>query len=302
MKDTTKAYIAITIQSLITGLSFLFVKIALESADTFTLLAHRFTIAAIGMVIYKLLRPNSIKIEKSDWKKIVPFSFAYPIIFFLFQTLGLKFISSSEAGIVQAIAPILTLIAARIILKEEIKNTQKLSIVLSVAGVIFINVMKGFNPGSNSFMGFLFILLSACAFATYNVLTKKLSKEFSVSSIVYVMSITGCIVFNLIAISMHLVNGTITSYFSPFSNSSFVVAILYLGLLSSIGTSMLSTYALGRLQATKVGLFANLATVVTILAGVVFLHETLYYYHYIGIAAILIGTISFNIVKGKATS
>jgi len=297
MKNTTKAYLAITLQALIIGFSFLFVKIALRSADTISLLAHRFTVAALCICIYRFFNPGKIIVKRTDWLKIIPFSFAYPISFFLFQTLGLKLISSSEAGIVQAIAPILTLIAARIILKEQIKALKKVFILISVSGVVFINVLNGFNLSNYSYLGFLFIFMSSTSFAIYNVLTKKLSKDYSVFLIVYVMSITGCIVFNLISIFQHIINGNISSYFEPFSEPSFVWAIVYLGVLSSLITSLLSTYALGKLEATKVGLFSNVSTVVTILAGTVFLHESLYYYHYIGIVAILAGTIGFNLIK-----
>lgn len=297
MNHTTKAYMAIILQSIIIGFSFLFVKIALRSADTMTLLAHRFTLAAFCIVIYRFFNPEKIKISHLDWLKIIPFSFAYPISFFLFQTFGLKIISSSEAGIIQATAPILTLIAARIILKEQIGKQQKFFISISVLGVIFINVMNGFNVSNYSYIGFLFILMSSISFAIYNVLTKKLSKDYSVFSIVYVMSITGGIVFNLISIAQHMINRDMSSYFAPFLKPSFVWAILYLGVLSSLITSLLSTYALGKLEATKVGLFSNVSTVVTILAGTIFLHESLHYYHYLGICAILIGTIGFNLMN-----
>lgn len=297
MKNITKAYLAITLQASIIGFSFLFVKIALRSADTMSLLAHRFTLAALCICIYRFFNPGKISVKRVDWLKIIPFSFSYPISFFMFQTLGLKIISSSEAGIVQATAPILTLIAARIILKEQIKNLQKLFILISVSGMIFINVLNGFSLSHYSYWGFLFIFMSSMSFAVYNVLAKKLSKDYSVSSIVYVMSITGCIVFNLISIFQHIINGNIASYFEPFSKPSFVWAIIYLGVFSSLITSLLSTYALRTLQATKVGLFSNVSTVITILAGTVLLHESLYYYHYIGIVAILVGTIGFNLVK-----
>lgn len=297
MEKTTKAYFTITLQSLIIGFSFLFVKIALRSADTMSLLAHRFTLAALCILIYGLFNRNKIHVSFSDWLKIMPYSIIYPILFFLLQTLGLKIISSSEAGIVQAMAPILTLIAARIILKEQIGNLQKLLMVISVSGVVFINIMNGFNIGNYSYLGFLFILMSAVSFAIYNALTKKLSKTYSIFSIVYVTSITGCIVFNSISIIQHVINGTISAYFKPFSDLSFVLAIIYLGIFSSLVTSLLTTYSLSKLEATKVGLFSNVSTVVTILAGTVFLHESLHYYHYIGIIAILTGTIGFNLSK-----
>ncbi len=297
MKNTTKAYIAVAFQSLIVGFSFLFVKIALKSADAVSLLAHRFTFAALGIFIYSLLSPNKIKVGIADWLKIAPYSIAYPIGFFSLQTLGLQIISSSEAGIVHATVPVWTLIAAKLLLKEQVGGLQKLLMLISVSGVIFINIMGGFNIGGRSYLGFLFILLSAISFAVYTALTKRLSRVYPVFSIVYVMSITGCIVFNLISVGRHLAGGSIVAYFKPFSDLSFVWAMLYLGVLSSLITALLSTYALRRLEATKVGLCNNASIIVTILAGPIFLHESLYYYHYIGMGAILVGTIGFNLIR-----
>lgn len=302
MEKTTKAYVAITLQSLIIGFSFLIVKIALQNANTIDLLAHRFSAAAISVWMFNFFRKNKIHIEKSDWLKIIPYSVAYPICFFLFQTIGLAKISSSQAGIINAIVPILTLIAAKIILGEEIKNSQKLLIVLSVLGVIFINIMNGFNMGDYSYIGFIFILLSTISFSAYNVLVKKLTETYSSFTIAYVMSSTGFIVFNLISIVSHIIKGDLNNYFEPFTHVSFILAVIYLGILSSLITTLLLTYALSGLEATKVGLFNNVSTVVSIFAGAIFLHEPLYYYHYIGIMAVLVGTVGFNLLSAKSNS
>lgn len=297
MENTTKAYVAITVQSLIIGLSFLIVKIALTSVGTMELLAHRFTVAAVSVLIYQAIRPQNIQVCWSDFLKIAPYSLPYPIGFFLFQTLGLQSISSSEAGVISAIIPILTLIIAHAVLGETITALQKVLMLLSVSGIIFIHVMNGFSVSNYSYWGFFFILLSAFAFAFYTVLARKLTARYSVLTIVYVISILGCVVFNVISIAQHLHAGELSSYFQPFTDFTFVVAILCLGFLSSFITSLLSTYAVSRLEATKVGLFSNFSTVISILAGTIFLHEPMYYYHYIGIAAVLAGAIGFNLLK-----
>ncbi|MGC4020407.1 MAG: DMT family transporter [Muricomes sp.] len=295
MKNTTKAYLAITLYALIVGLSFLTAKIALTSADAIGLLANRFTMAAISALIYKFFRPDSISADFSSWVKIVPFSMVYPIAFFLLQTFGLSMIPSSEAGIIYATVPILTLIVARIILNERINMQKKILMLVSVLGVVFINVMNGVNIGDYNYWGFLLVLLSTMTLATYNVFAKKLIKDYSAVTIVYIMSITGCVVFNAISVVQHLLKGNIGDYFKPYTSVSFVLAVIYLGVFSSLITTILSAYALKSLEATKVGLFNNVSTVVSILAGTLFLHEPLYYYHYIGIIVILIGTIGFNL-------
>ncbi len=59
-------------------------------------------------------------------------------MFFGFQIFGLVYIASSEAGIIQATIPIFTMIFSIIFLKERPSILQKLSILLSVAGVVYI--------------------------------------------------------------------------------------------------------------------------------------------------------------------
>jgi len=82
-------------------------------------------------------------------------------------------------------------------------------------------------------------------------------------------------------------------------NSDFLVAILYLGVFSSLGTSFLSNYALSKIEASKMSVFNNLATLITIFAGVMILHETLQYFHIIGAAIIIIGVIGTNYFGNK---
>ena len=297
MSDRKKAYIAITLQSLIIGFSFLFVKLTLKSADTFTLLAHRFTVAAIFLFIYKFFSKDFPKVSIKDFFKILPYSLGFPIIFFLFQTLGLERITSTEAGIVQATLPILTLIAAGIILKEKISRMQKIFILTSVAGVIFINIMDGVSLHSDNFIGLIYILGSAVAFAVYSVLIKKISSKYSTMQIVYVVNVAGFIFFNVISLYNHISANTIFDYFAPFAEKTFLLPILYLGILSSVITSILLTYAVSKIKATTVGLFNNLTSVIAIISGGLFLGEKLMWYDFAGIAVVLISTAAFSMVK-----
>lgn len=299
MAQQKKAYLAIIAQSIIIGFSFFFVKVGLESADAFTLLAHRFIFAAAGILFYHYLRPDTIQLNVKDWMRIIPYGLFYPLLFFSFQTIGLTFISSSEAGIISATAPVFTVIIARLVLNERLTFVQILFMAASVCGMILINIMTGINPGSGSFWGFFFILCAMLSAAFYNVFMKKILRHYSVIDIVFVMTIVSCIVFNVIAVISHIQKGEIGNYFSSYSDLSFTVAVLYLGIPSSLVTSFLSTFALSKLRSSTVGLFNNIPPVISIFAGVGFLHEVLYWYHMVGIAVILTGTLGYNLVERK---
>lgn len=297
MNSVTKAYLAIIINAVIIGLSFFFVKTGLESVNSIGLLAHRFTGTAICITLYIVFTGKKINLTFSDWKRIIPYSLAFPIMFFLMQTIGLTMVLSSEAGIIYAIGPILTFIIAKIFLKESNTTIQTLFMILSVFGIVFINVMKGNSLGYGSVLGCLFIIISAFSVAFYNVFIKKISKDYSFIQISYVVIISGFIIFNIAYLVQSIVSESISNYFNAFMNIRFIISILFLSIFSSFVTILLATYALSKLKATTVSLSQNLSTVISILAGVILLNEKLYYYSYIGIVCVLVGTLGFNLTK-----
>ncbi|MFS0906793.1 EamA family transporter [Priestia aryabhattai] len=96
-------------------------------------------------------------------------------------------------------------------------------------------------------------------------------------------------------------NNTIHQFIQPFVHLDFVIAIVYLVLLSSLVTSYLSNYALSKIEASKMSVFSNFATLITILAGVIFLKEQFHLYHLVGSIIIITGVIGTNYhsTKGK---
>lgn len=297
-----KAYCAAILNALITGLSFLFTKLTLTVATPIDILAHRFTISFIFGSIPILLGWIKLDINKKDILPILPLSLFYPIMFFAFQAFGLTYISSSEAGIIQATVPIFTLIFSIFFLKEYPSMLQKISLLLSAAGVIYIFLMKGINLKSNAFIGIVFILLSALSSAGNNVLARKLTGKYSPICLTYIVNAIGFLFFNIVSITNHSLNGTLNLYFKPFTNPLFVVSIVYLGILSSLITSLLLNYALSKIEASKMSVFINLSTLVTMIAGVIFLKEKLEYFHIIGAIMILLGIIGTNFSNKKTSS
>ncbi|WP_232698674.1 DMT family transporter [Brevibacillus daliensis] len=294
MTEKRKAYIAATIYAMIIGLSFMFVKITLTIATPLDTLAHRFTIAWVVATLLLLVKKESIKVKKKDVLRIALLAILYPTLFFAFQVFGLVHTSSSEAGIIQATVPIFTLVFASIILKETSTRGQIIAVSLSVLGVIYILYMNGVGAENTSLLGSGFILLSALTSSLYNVFARKLTRLYSLFTITYVMTLFGFIAFNGITLTNHLINGTVHQFMQPFFHIDFVLAILYLSVLSSLGTSYLSNYALSQLPASQVSVFSNLATLITILAGIVFLNESFHYYHAIGTCIIIAGIIGVN--------
>lgn len=305
MEENTKndnkrmVYGAATLYAVITGLSFLFGKIGLQSTSPLDLLAYRFTASFVGILIPTLFKWVPLDYNKEKILKILPLALLYPLLFFGFQTFGLQYASSSEAGILLAAAPVFTLILATYFLKEKTTFLQKLSILISVLGVIYITAKKGSSFEFNNVKGIVFLVLSALSFSGYSVMARGLTKDFSSVELSYMMTIISFICFNTASLGKHLINGTLSAYLMPLKDFSFILAILYLGILSSLVTSLLTNYVLSKIEASKMSVFSNLSTVISIVAGVIFLKEEIFYYHIVGSILIVGGVVGTNFLYKK---
>lgn len=280
--------------SLIFGLSFLFSKKALNIVEPFTLLSFRFLVAFIIMTILKLLGIIKINYKGKSIKNLIIIGLTQPIVYFIFETYGIQFSSSSQAGLMIALIPIFVTILSAYALKEIPSKLQCGFILISVSGVVFIVLMTGSSSSGGSLLG-IFLLLGAvlCA-ALFNILSRKYSKKFSPIELTYAMMSMGALFFNIVSICSHIRANTLAQYFLPLKNKNFLVSLAYLGILSSVIAFLLMNFTLSKLEASKSAIFANLSTIVSIIAGVVLLHESFKLYHIIGSILILIGVFGTN--------
>lgn len=293
----TRVYLIAVAFALLSGLSFLFIKIALQSSDPFDLLAHRFTAALISLLILYAFNLIHFNHSKKALLKIIPISLFYPLFYFTFQTFGLQYTTSSEGNIILASSPILTMLFASVFLKEKTTLLQKLSILISVTGVIYITLSASTGLNFSSIKGIILMFLSALSFTGYTLMARKITKEFSNIEVISVMILISFIAFNSVAVCKHLINGTMRDFFLPLTDYRFIIAIIYLGIICTLITSHMSNYILSKIEASKMCVFTNLRIVIGIFAGAIFLKENIYYYHIIGSILIIGGVLGANFRK-----
>lgn len=290
-------YFTALITNIIFGLSFLFSKKALMVSTPITLVAFRFLLAFIIMSLLIAFKVIKVNYKSKPMKWLIILAIIEPIIYFIFETYGLQRTSTSLGGLMIALIPIVVTILAIYFLNEKPSPKQILSIILSVSGVVLIILMDGSNNSGNSILGVVFLSVAVFSAAFFNIIARKISKNFSAIEVTYFMMFLGAVFFNILSISTHIINGTINHYFEPLKNSSFVLSILYLGILSSIVAYFLANFTLSRMEASKSAVFANISTIVSILAGVIFLKENFHLYHTVGSVMILMGVWGTNYYK-----
>lgn len=288
-KKVIGAYLGLFLVTLIVGLSFFFVKIGLEGGNSYDLLAHRFTAALVALFLLRIFGVVKVeKMEMKEWGSIILVSLFYPILCFGFQTVGLEYSTASQAGIIFALLPVLTLIAGSLFLKEKSSLWQKVGIGLSLAGLAFISFSGNGGEGA-SLKGTTLLLLSVLSMVAYYMAGKRVMQRHSSITLTSAMVVIGFIIFNSISLYRHMGSGGFSSFIAPLAHRNFLIAILYLGVLSSLVTTLLSNYALIHISTAQVSIFNNISPIIAILSGVLFLGESLVAVQIFGGVAVLGG-------------
>lgn len=296
----TKAFLAIFLSSTIIGLSYTFVKIGLKYSSPFDLLADRLLLAFIVLLSLNLSGLIKIeKINKTQKLKLLGVSFLYPIGFFAFQIMGINIISASESAVIYALMPIFTLIASAIILKEQTSWIQKIGILLSVLGVLYITI-KSLSNTSMNYWGYLLILLSLLTMVIYFLIIKKITQEINIISITFYILIYAALMVNGTNIIKHSIQGHFYNYLQRFFTLDYIYVVLYLGLLSTLGTSFLTNFSLKYLPANVVGIFNNLSPIIGLFAGILFLNEDLHAFQIYGGVLVLIGLFMCTLKRSRS--
>lgn len=291
---TKLPYLAGCAYAMIFGLSFMFTKQALDDFPTLLLLAYRFSIASILLAILAFTGIIKLQFSGKPWKTLLLLALFQPVFYFICETLGIKLTSSSEAGIMIALIPVVVTLFAVIFIKERPTLPQYFSIAASVAGVIFIVIMSGSFRLGTHFAGMLALLGAVLSAGVFNILSRKLSQSFKPVEITFVMMCTGAFTFNGAFILQGISAGTLGKYVSAFRDPWAFVSVGYLGILSSVCAFFLVNYTLSKLSASRSTVFSNLTTVISIIAGVFVRHEPFYWYQLVGGIFIVAGVWGTN--------
>jgi drug/metabolite transporter (DMT)-like permease len=292
-------YLAGLAMATIFGLSFMFTKQALETLPAMLLLSCRFVLASLLLTLLWGMGLIKLSFKGKPFKQLLMLSFFQPIAYFIFETIGVKLTSSSEAGIMIALIPVVVTILAAIFLDEKPGRVQLVFILASVLGVAFISLMSGSSNSSSHFAGLFCLLGAVLAGSTYSILSRKLSNNYTPVEITFVMMWTGAAVFSIVAAASGIISGELHKYPAYMSTSGTLIPILYLGILSSVCAFFMLNYMLSKLPATNSVVFSNLTTVISIAAGVFVRHEAFHWYQLAGGIMIILGVWGTNRYKPK---
>ncbi|MBE7044261.1 MAG: DMT family transporter [Ruminococcaceae bacterium] len=282
---TTSATLAALGAQVIFGFSFMFTKIAQGFATPMTVIANRYLVALFGLTVVMLITKTKINPGRK-FGKLILMSFFQPVLYFIFESYGIRLTNSAFSSVMIAMIPVVCMICGIFMLGEIPSIVQYLFTALSVGGVALMT-LSGSREGVVTPLGVLLLAGAVVSSAAYNILSRKLSAEFSVFERTYAMTLIGVITFVGIAlVEQHFHPAEILR---PLMEPSFFASVFYLGMVSSVIAFLMLNYANTYLPVAKTTVFSNITTVVSVIAGVVFLREPFSKTALLAVVMILVG-------------
>ncbi len=279
-KKETLGYGAVALGNIIFGFSFLFSKLALEITVPEMLIATRFVTA---FVILNLIVLFGRLLKKKDGTSLLAFSLKgkpkkeilllalfQPIIYFAAENYGILYTSSSFAGVIIALIPIVGIVLDRLFFKRAISVNQTVCAVLSVFGVFLTTI--GATGMRASVKGTVLLVIAVLAGSLFYVFSKRSSDYYSPLERTYVMFGLGSFVYVIVAL-IRCRNDYSGLIVHALATPMFWVSIAYLAAVSSVAAFLLLNFGSNYIPVSSATILANLTTVISVLAGLLILHE-----------------------------
>ena len=284
-KQSTLAVICAALGNIIWGFSFLFTRVGLSITTPDTLLAHRFIIATLLMLIPVLVGKAKISFKGKHLGPVSLLLF-FQLSYYWMESYAVLHTNSTISGLVLAVVPMVTIGTGILFLKEYPTKRQAFFCLLPVTGIILMTI-SGKELGVINPLGMLFLLLTLLSSALYKTVNRKVAEEFSPYERTFMVLAISAIVFTVTG--LRDAGWNVGKFVEPLAKPSYALSVLSLSVLCSIAANLLVNYAVSRMSVFKVSSFGALSTLCTMVAGIVFLKEPVSWELLLGAVLILVG-------------
>lgn len=170
-------YLFLALAQVMVATNIVVSKFLLADISVLLLLAARFGLAAIFMlIIYTIKRPKVEwkALSRGDWWILFGQAVCAGFLFNSLLLLGLRYTDANIAGVITSTLPAIIVLFSFFLLREKLSLGKIACLVLATVGLLVINASKltGGSSGGDSMLGDLIILISLIPEALYYVLVK----------------------------------------------------------------------------------------------------------------------------------
>ncbi len=265
------------------ALSFVWFKVANITYGPMTIVLFRLLISSVILFIFTKLSKRLILPDWKDFKYLLLLAFFEPFIYFMGESYGLQYISSTIGAVIIATIPLVAPFAAYLFYKEKITFRNIIGILISFFGVTIVIFEIGMGITASP-LGILLQFCAVLAAVGYTVVLHKISNKINNLSIILFQNIIGSIFFLPLWLIFEKNRFLTTSF-----DQEAMLAILYLAIFASTFAFIFFTYSVRHLGITKANMFTNTIPVFTAIFAWIILGDQLTLQKFIGIVVVIAG-------------
>lgn len=285
MKTNVRAMLYLGGAVLFWGTSFAVTKSAYSALPPMTVVWLRMLLALVAFLplLPRVKRPDY---QPGDWKLLGMAALFLPCLYFLGEGFAIRYTTSSQAGVIAAVMPLIVAVSGWVVLRERPASRTVVAVVLSIIGVAGLSIGGAAQADApNPMLGNLLELGAMFAAAGATLTISRLSSRYDPLLITGLQMAAGSVFFAPLA----LASGPIEWAAVP---ASAWAAIAYLGIACGLAAFGLYNSALRLVPATRAALTINLVPVVALVAGWLALGETLSWLQLVA-CAVIIGAVVY---------
>jgi len=270
--------------SLIWGLTWLAVRVGLDTLPPFTFAGFRFLLAGAVLCPVLLLQKVAIPKDRTTWKIILGTSLLIISLPYAAQFWGQQYVASGLTAVMFATIPLFGMIFAHLMLANDRLTLGGIAgVSLGIGGVALIFADQLRANSLLAVLGCVGFLVGAAAQALAQVIMKDRGRDLNPLLVTTGQSLAGGLL--LLAIGVAVEGDPLNIHWS-------LDALLALFYLSAIGSALafsLLYWLIRHVRVTTVTSIALAQSVVAVVAGWIVLGERLQWTAVVGIAAVLSG-------------
>lgn len=294
LRALVKLYMGLMlVTSLLWGGNFVVAKTLVAHASPMTLTTVRWFIAVIVLVPLVWWKEKKLVPPKQAIVPLLLMGVTGVALFNIFQFLALELTTSTNAGLISTMNTISIALFSFVLLKEKITKWQLSAMVLSLFGVVLV-LSKGDWQLLLDFQlntGDLWMLAAVCVWGLYSVCSKWAMQTASPLMATLYAGVFGV----LLLLPFTSADFTFTNV-----NTSFILSMLYTGIISTVVCMVFWNIGVQKLGATTSGIFLNFNPIFTALLAYLFIGENMSWLQGIGGLIVIMGCYLFTHFKTKA--
>jgi len=291
MKNLFKANLAMLAVIIIWGISYVSIKVTVVEIPPITMALIRFVIASLMLgIIIRRVEPQT-QLDKSDLPKMVLGGLFGITLYFVFENIGVKYTSATNASLIVSVVPIITITLDVLFFHGRISLIKLLGVGIAIGGSYLAVTANGkVDVNSAHFIGNILMVIAMLSWAFFTLVNKSLQMKYSGLFLTTYQTIFGTLCF----IPLSLLEYQEWKLFSLTTLGN----ILFQAIFCSCVAYLLYIYALKRLDVALTTIYLNLIPVVGVLSGYLILKESVLPIQLVGGLLTLLAIILINFELG----